>query len=90
MSTVGSSLDIFCRGFLSELSHEYEVIALSSPDESLDDLSRREKVKAIGVKMNRNISPLSDFVSLIKLIAVFRKERPDILHTMTPKRDFSG
>lgn len=90
MSTVGSSLDIFCRGFLSELSHEYEVIALSSPDESLRALSRRENVKAIGVKMKRSISPLSDLVSLIKLIAVFRKERPDILHTMTPKAGLLG
>lgn len=90
MSTVGFSLDIFCRGFLNELSSEYDVVALSNSDEALDRIGIRENVRTIGIKMHRRISPLQDLVSLFKLIRVFRKERPDILHTMTPKAGLLG
>lgn len=90
MATVGLSLDIFCRGLLRELSTDYELIALASPDSHLDELGRREGVRHIGVAMQRNISPLSDLRSLIKLIRVFRRERPDIVHTMTPKAGLLG
>lgn len=90
MSTIGLSLDIFCRGLLKELSYDYDVTAIASPDEALANLSRREGVKVIGVEMRRNISPFHDLISLIKLIRVFRREQPDILHTMTPKAGLLG
>lgn len=90
MSTVGLSLDIFCRGLLRELSADYEVIALASPDSHLAELGRREGVKAVGVRMKREISPFSDLLSLVRLIRVLRRERPDILHTMTPKAGLLG
>lgn len=90
MSTIGLSLDIFCRGLLKELSYDYDVTAIASPDEALANLSRREGVKVIGIEMRRNISPFHDLISLIKLIRVFRREQPDILHTMTPKAGLLG
>ena len=85
-ATIGMSLNIFCRGLLSELKDEgYEVIALSSPDGDLAELGRREKVRTIGVSMKRHVSPLKDLISLIRLIRVMRKERPVMVHSMTPK-----
>lgn len=85
-ATIGMSLNIFCRGLLSELKDEgYEVIALSSPDGDLAELGRREKVRTIGVSMERHVSPLKDLISLIRLIRVMRKERPVMVHSMTPK-----
>lgn len=85
-ATIGMSLNIFCRGVLSELKDEgYEVIALSSPDGDLAELGRREKVRTIGVSMERHVSPLKDLISLIRLIRVMRKERPVMVHSMTPK-----
>ena len=91
MATVGLSLDVFCRGLLAELSAQgYEVVALTSTDRELEALGRREKVRTIGVKMARNISPLSDLRSLWQLYRVLRRERPDIIHTMTPKAGLLG
>lgn len=90
MSTVGLSLDIFCRGLLRELSADYDVIALASPDSHLEELGRREGVTVIGVPMKREISPISDLVSLVRLVRVLRRERPDIIHTMTPKAGLLG
>lgn len=85
-STVSGSLNSFCRGLLRELSQEgYEVIALSSPGSALDEIEQREGVRTIAVPMQRRISPLKDLVSLCRLIRVFHKEKPDMVHSITPK-----
>ena len=84
-STVPQSLETFCKGVLKELSEDYDVIALSSPGEALDLIGRREGVRTIAVPMERHISILKDLKSLFALIRVFRNERPDMVHSITPK-----
>ena len=84
-ATVPLSLDLFCRGLFRELSSRYEIVALSSPQPELDRIREREKVRTIAVPMQRKITPLSDLVSLFRLIRVFREERPDMVHSITPK-----
>lgn len=84
-STVPQSLNTFCKGVLKELSQEYEVVAVSSPGEALDEVARREGVRTIAVPMQRHISLLSDLKSLWTMWQVMRKERPDIVHSITPK-----
>ncbi len=85
-ATIGMSLNIFCRGLLRELKDEgYEVVALSSPDADLDELGEREGVRTIGVSMERHVSPVKDLISLVKLTFVMARERPDMVHSMTPK-----
>ena len=85
ISTIPVSLNSFCRGMLRELSETYDVIALSSPGDELKEIAQREGVKTIAVPMMRHISPWRDIISLIKLIRVFQKERPTIVHSITPK-----
>lgn len=84
-ATVPLSLDLFCRGLLRELSQEYDVVALSSPDPELEDIRKREGVRTVGVPMRRKIGPFHDLVSLLRLFRIFRKERPDMVHSITPK-----
>lgn len=84
-ATVPLSLDLFCRGQLRELSQEYDVVALSSPDPELEDIRKREGVRTVGVPMRRKIGPFHDLVSLLRLFRIFRKERPDMVHSITPK-----
>ena len=84
-STVPLSLGIFCHGQLAALAEDYRIIALSSPGKELDDIARKENVETIGVFMSRKISPLSDIRSLWKLVRVFSKEKPRMVHSMTPK-----
>ena len=84
-STIPASLNTFCRDILHDLSSKYEVIALSSPGEVLDEIANREEVRTIGIPMVRHISPLKDFLSLWRLVRVFRKESPLMVHSMTPK-----
>lgn len=85
-STIGLSLNIFCKGLFKELTDDgYQIVALSSPDSDLQEVEHREKVRTIGVKMHRKVAPLQDLKSLIKLIKVFRKEKPEMVHSITPK-----
>ena len=85
-ATIGLSLNVFCRGLLRELKGEgYDVVVLSSPDADLDELGKREGVHTVGVPMERHISPVKDFVSLVRLVWVFVKEKPYMVHSMTPK-----
>lgn len=86
-STVPMSLNTFCKELLKDLKENegYEVIAVSSPESELSEIEKREGVKTYGVRMERHISPLKDLVSLWKLIRVFRKEKPNMVHSITPK-----
>lgn len=85
VTTVPMSLKAFCDGMLKELSHKYEVVAVSSPGEDLDLVAEREGVRTIAVPMERHISVWKDFKSLVQMIKVLRKEKPYMVHSMTPK-----
>ena len=84
-TTVPLSLDIFWNGMLKELSKKYEVVAVSSPERELDIVREREGVRTIAVSMSRHISLFNDCKSLWNLFRVFRKEKPRMVHSMTPK-----
>lgn len=84
-TTVPGTLNVFCKGLLHELSKKYEVVALSSPSPVLDEVRSREGVRTIAVPMARHVSILKDLKSLFAIIRVFRHERPDMVHSMTPK-----
>ncbi len=81
------SLNNFCRGLLRELQEQdgYEVVAVSSPGEALDEVGQREGVRTVAVEMQRHISPLKDLKSLWQMIKVFHRERPTMVHSITPK-----
>lgn len=86
ITTVPQTLNTFCKGLLKELKHEgYEVVALSSPGEELDELVDSEDVRTIAVPMERRISPFNDMKSLWQMYRVMRREKPDMVHSMTPK-----
>ena len=84
-STVSTSLNTFCRGTLRRLANTYDVVAVSTPDDELREMAEREGIRVIGVPMCRPIAPLRDIVSLWRLIRVFRRERPTMVHSITPK-----
>lgn len=84
-TTIPRSLEDFCKDILRELSERYEVIGLSSPAPELEIVEKREGVRTIAIPMERHISLIKDIVSLVKLIKVFKSEKPDMVHSMTPK-----
>lgn len=82
--TVSMSLG-FVEGMLPDLKKKYEVVLLSSPGPEMVTIVKKYGVKTIAIPMERHISLKKDIVSLYKLIKVFRRERPQMVHSMTPK-----
>ncbi|MGS4343983.1 glycosyltransferase family 4 protein [Myroides odoratus] len=91
ITTVPQSLRGLLRGQLRYMAnHGYEVIGISSPGEALQDVQQNEGVPTVAIEMKRTISPVSDLKALIRLIQFFRKEKPEIVHTHTPKAGLLG
>ncbi len=84
-STVARSMDSFLAGQLSFLNNHFKIIAVSGEDEYLKNLREREKIATYSVAMQRQISPVKDLIALIRLYNFFRKEKPCIVHSITPK-----
>ena len=87
VTTVPMTLVAFCTGLLRELQEQenYEVVAVSSPGEELNKLADSEGVRTIAVPMERRISPFKDMKSLWKMWRLMCREKPDMVHSMTPK-----
>ena len=84
-TTVPQSLNCFCKGELKELNKKYDVIGLSSSGEKLEEVAQREGVRVVGVSMERRISILRDLIALFRIVLAFMRERPYMVHSMTPK-----
>lgn len=83
--TVSQSLT-FCRDVMIDMRRKgYEMIAVASPGPELKSLREEDEFRCIAVPMERHISIVKDLKSLYRLIKVFHKERPYIVHSMTPK-----
>lgn len=92
--TVADSTD-FVKEILGELGKEYELVILSSDGRELQALEEKWKdilndeghrmVRCIPVEMERHINVWKDMKSLARLISVFRQEKPDMVHSITPK-----
>ena len=85
ISTVPMSLNLLLKGQLKFLNQHFEVTAISGNGRDLDIVAEREGVKVHPLEMQRNISPLKDLQSLWRLYRYFKKEKPDIIHSITPK-----
>ena len=71
-------------------AHNFEVIMISAAGVELPHLLKNETCPHIIVPMTRSITPFRDLVCIYQLIRIFRRERPDIVHTETPKAGLLG
>lgn len=84
-STIAMSLDLLLKGQLAFLKEHYQVVAVSGQDAHFETVTSREGVTMVPLSMSRTISPIKDVVSLVKLYLLFKKEKPFIVHSITPK-----
>lgn len=85
ISTVPISLNNLLKGQLKMLNQHFTIIGVSSPGKDLQEVHEREGIEVIALPMERHISLLKDIVSLIRMIVLFIKEKPDMVHSLTPK-----
>lgn len=70
--------------------HGFEVVMISADGKEREEVMKNEGCPHYIVPMTRKITPFKDLSCLIKLIRIFRKEKPDIVHTHTPKAGLLG
>ena len=73
---------------LKYLNKYFQVIAVASKDNHLNNIRNREGVETKSLKMKRHISIFQDLISLFKLYIYFKKSKPQIIHSITPKAGF--
>ncbi len=84
ITTIPVSL-FFFRGQVGKLKSVYDVEVVSGSGSVFQRFCDLEDVKGHPVEMSREISIVNDIKSLFKLIRLFRKLRPEIIHGNTPK-----
>lgn len=83
--TVPQSLG-FVKGMLSELQEKYEIVLLSSSGPEWKEIHQLyPNVKCIELNMERHISLVKDIKSLWQMWRTFHKEKPRMVHSLTPK-----
>lgn len=82
--TVSMSIT-FVEGMLENLKQKYEVVLLSSPGSEMEEARVKHGVETVAIPMERHISLNHDMVSLWRIAKVLHREKPAIVHSMTPK-----
>lgn len=91
ITTIPMALHVLLPGQMKFMSENgFKVIMISADGENLDKVIENEKCPHIIVPMTRKITPWQDLICLFQLIKIFRKEKPDIVHSHTPKAGLLG
>ena len=90
ITTIPLSLEKLLSGQLRFMSDYYEVIAVSSDKERLEQYGKSEKVAVFPIEMTRKITPIKDVLAVIKLYFYLKKNKPFIVHSHTPKAGVVG
>lgn len=77
------------KGQLRYMNRYFDVVAISSK-EGFQEVLQEQGVRGYVVEMTRKITPFKDLISLFQLVRILLKEKPDIVHTHTPKAGLLG
>lgn len=75
----------FVEPMIPYLKQKYDIQLLSSAGEKLDDICLKYNIRGHRVEMFRRFSFFKDIKSLWNVIKVLRREKPYMVHSMTPK-----
>lgn len=90
ITTIPSSMQTLLKGQLRCMSQYYEVIGVSSNGTCFDEMIKEQNIRGVKVDMTRQITPVADLKALFRLVRLFLKEQPGIVHTHTPKAGTLG
>ncbi|WP_431471801.1 glycosyltransferase family 4 protein [Nonlabens sp. SCSIO 43208] len=90
ITTVPISLEKLLEGQLQYMSKDFNLHIISSNEKYLKKIAQREDVTYTTIGLTRKITPIRDLIALFKMIRVFYKLRPNIVHSHTPKAGTIG
>ena len=91
ITTVPLSLKLLLAGQMKFMKEQgWEVLAVSADGREVAQVVKKEGVRHEVIPFTRKITPFHDLLCIWRLIRLFRKEKPDIVHTHTPKAGLLG
>ena len=91
ITTVPISFKVLLKGQLRFMtSNGFDVKGVSSEGEELREVRENEGIVMEAINMSRKITPFQDLKSLWEMWNFLRKEKPQIVHTHTPKAGIIG
>lgn len=91
ITTVPLSLKLLLTGQMKFMKENgWEVIMVSSDGREIPQVLKNEGVRHEIIPFTRRITPFQDLKCIWKLFLLFRREKPDIVHTHTPKAGLLG
>lgn len=91
ITTVPLSLKLLLTGQMKFMKAQgWEVIMVSADGREISQVVKSEGVRHEMVPFTRMITPWNDLKCLWRLYQLFRSEKPDIVHTHTPKAGLLG
>ena len=91
ITTVPMSFKYLLKGQMNFMSKNgFNVTMISSDGQELNDVIENEKCGHIIIPLTRKITILKDLKATYNLYKLIRKEKPDIVHTHTPKAGIIG
>lgn len=90
ITTIPLSLDKLLGEQLRFMSQFYKIKAVSSDEKELKKVAEKYEVNYHSIEMTRTISPVQDIVSVWKMYRFLKKEKPEMVHTHTPKAGIIG
>ncbi len=91
ITTVPISFKVLLKGQLRFMaSNGFDVKGVSSEGKELQEVVENEGIVMKAVNMSRKITPFQDLKSLWEMWNFLRKEKPQIVHTHTPKAGIIG
>jgi hypothetical protein len=86
ITTAPISLKVLLAGQMRYMNaNGFDVVMVSSDGPELADVLRNEQCRHMIIPMTRKMTPFADVRSLWLLYRFFKKEKPDIVHSHTPK-----
>ncbi len=90
ITTVPISLEKLLENQLTFMSNYFDVTAISADKEHLTQFGKDNKIKTKHIELTRKMTPLQDLKTLWQLYKFLKKEKPEIVHTHTPKAGIIG
>ena len=90
ITTVPVSLEKLLEGQLAFMQKYFQVIAVSSDKENLKQYEQKNNIRTQYIPLTRKITPIKDLIAVFKLYTFLKKEKPQIVHTHTPKAGVVG
>jgi glycosyltransferase involved in cell wall biosynthesis len=86
VTTVPISLKLLLAGQMKYMKEAgWDVLMVSADGKEINEIEKGEGCTHYTVPFTRKITPLHDIVCLWKLYGLFKQEKPDIVHSHTPK-----